>query len=77
MKNIRLSKLKTDTRAFGRIKNGQKMFDFLMDVNCIQHIVAIVFPRSLYLFHCGIQNNAVGDNFTFAFAVTHHQNSSQ
>jgi hypothetical protein len=30
-----------------------------------------------YLFHCSIQNNAGGDETTFAFAVTHHQNLSQ
>jgi hypothetical protein len=31
-------------------------------------------PALRSLFYCGIHNNAVGDNITFAFAVTHHQN---
>ena len=40
-------------------------------------MVQIVFPWLVYLFYCSIQTNAGGDESTFAFAVTHHQNSSQ
>jgi hypothetical protein len=65
--NIRLSKLKTD----------EKLLEFILDKNSLVPIIEIAFPQSVYLFHCSIQNNAGGDETTFAFAVTHHQNLSQ
>ncbi len=37
-------------------------------------IIEIVFPWSDYLIHCTIQNNAGGDETTFAIAVIYHQN---
>ncbi len=40
-------------------------------------IIEIVFPWSVYLFNCIIQNNAGGDETIFAIAVIHHQNSSK
>jgi hypothetical protein len=74
---LRLSKLKTGSCSFGGNKNGQKSLEFILDKNSHVTIVEIAFPRSVYLFHCSTPNNAGGDETTFAFAVTHHQNSSQ
>ena len=62
--------------SFGGKKNGRKSLEFILDKNSLVPIAEIAFPRSVYLFHCSIQNNAGGDEATFAFAVTHHQNSS-
>ncbi len=55
----------------------KKNADTFLGQKLLLHTVEIVFPLSLYLFHCSIQNNAIGDKTTFAFAVTHHQNLSQ
>jgi hypothetical protein len=53
----------------------RKWWDPQTDKNCcniflpqklLLPIFEIVFDRSLYLFHFGIQNNAVGDKSTFA-----------
>jgi hypothetical protein len=58
-------------------KTDEELLEFILDKNLLVPIVEIAFPRSVYLFHCSIQNNAGGDETTFAFAVTHHQNLSQ
>ena len=58
-------------------KTDEKSLEFILDKNSLVPIVEIAFPRSVYLFHCSIQNKAGGDETTFAFAVAHHQNSTQ
>jgi hypothetical protein len=58
-------------------KTDEKSQESLIDENYDKPIFATVFPQSLYLFHCGTPNYTEGDKITFAFAVTHHQNSSQ
>jgi hypothetical protein len=63
--------------GFGGSKNGRKIAGKSHPRKLRQAIVATVFPQSLYLFHCGTPNYTEGDKITFAFAVTHHQNSSQ
>jgi len=69
-----------------QVKNGDELFwlEQKRTKNCWKlflgkknPIVKIAFPRSVFLFHCSIQNNVGGDETTFAFAVTHHQHSSQ
>jgi hypothetical protein len=57
--------------------DGQKLFKFFLGQKSIMPIVEIVFPRSVYLLHCAIPNNAGGDKTTFAIAVIHHQNLSK
>ena len=48
----------------------------VLDQKPIMPIVDIVFPFNEYLFHCGIQNNAVGDKTTLHnICPLHHQNS--
>jgi hypothetical protein len=53
-------------------KTDEKLLEFILGKKSLVPIVEIAFPRSAYLFHCSIQNNAGGDENTFAFAVTHH-----
>ena len=74
---IRLSKLKPGTSSFGGNKNEQKIIGIYFETkNCLCLSLKLPSPDQ-YLFHCSIQNNTGGDETTFAFAVTHHQNSSQ
>ena len=55
-------------------KTGENLQERFLGQKLLVPIVEIVFPQSSFLFYCGIHNNAVGDNITFAFALTHHQN---
>jgi hypothetical protein len=58
--------------------DGQKIVQFIFSgQNSIMPIVEIVFPQSVYLFHCTIPNNAGGGETIFAIAVIHHQNTSK
>jgi hypothetical protein len=50
---------------------------FFSGQKLIMPIVEIVFPQSVYLFHCTIPNNAGGGETTFAIAVIHNKNSSK
>jgi hypothetical protein len=71
-------RIETYTSLFGgKVLTDKKSLEFILGKNSLVPIVEIAFPRSVYLFHCSIQNNAGGDETTFAFAITHHQNSSQ
>jgi len=58
-------------------KTDEKLLEFILDKKTLVPIIEIAFSRSVYLFHCSIQNNAGGDVTIFEFAITHHQNSSQ
>ena len=74
---FKTEQVKTGPSSFGGNKNGRKIVGIYLGKNSLVSIVEISFPRSVYLFHCSFQNNAEGDETTFAFAVTHHQNLSQ
>jgi hypothetical protein len=74
---IRLSKLKTGSCSFGGNKNGRKIVGIYFRQKFARAHRLNCLPPIRYLFHCSIQNNAGGDETTFAFAVTHHQNLPQ
>jgi hypothetical protein len=61
----------------GTLDGGKIVQIFIQAKKSIMPIIEIVFPRSIYLFHCTIPNNAGGGKTTFAIAFIHHQNSSK